>query len=129
MRSSYSGIEIPKGTGFMYVKKDGTVLYFTNQKEFKNWKMKRVGKKLKWIRTKKKVKSAAAPAKKEAVKEPKKEAKAAEVKKEVKVEDKKQEVFKVFQEQIKLTYPSLGYQEYGEEQDGKEHFKIWRIAG
>ncbi len=53
MKSSYSGTELPKGTGFMYVKKDGTVLYFLDQKEYKNWGMGRVGKKMKWTKAKK----------------------------------------------------------------------------
>ncbi len=42
---------MPKGTGFMYVKKDGTTLYFANQKEYRNLQLGRVGKKLKWIKT------------------------------------------------------------------------------
>jgi len=53
MKSSYSGVEMPKGTGFMYVKKDGTTLYFANQREYRNLQLGRVGKKLKWIRTRK----------------------------------------------------------------------------
>ncbi|MEM2962991.1 MAG: hypothetical protein QXW70_02700 [Candidatus Anstonellales archaeon] len=56
MRSSFSGKEIPKGTGLMYVKKDGTVLYFLNRKEFRSWQMGRIGRRLKWTRAKKKKK-------------------------------------------------------------------------
>ncbi len=36
VKSSFSGKEIPPGTGVMYVKKDGKVLYFLNRKEEKN---------------------------------------------------------------------------------------------
>ena len=34
---SFSGEEIPKGTGKMYVKKDGKILYFLNSKCQKNY--------------------------------------------------------------------------------------------
>ena len=36
VKSSFSGKEIPSGTGIMYVKKDGKVMYFLNRKEEKN---------------------------------------------------------------------------------------------
>lgn len=36
-KCSFSGDEIPAGTGMMYVKKDGKVLYFKNSKCFKNF--------------------------------------------------------------------------------------------
>jgi len=49
MRCSFSNEEIPKGTGVIYVRKDGTVLYFKNQKAKKNMLgLGRVGKKVKW---------------------------------------------------------------------------------
>ena len=32
----FSGVEIPKGTGIMYVKKDGKILYFCSMKCEKN---------------------------------------------------------------------------------------------
>ena len=35
-KSSFSGKEIPPGTGITYVKKDGKILYFLNRKEEKN---------------------------------------------------------------------------------------------
>ncbi len=48
---SFSGETIPKGTGFMYVKKDGTVYYFKGSKERKNFlKLKREGRKKKWTK-------------------------------------------------------------------------------
>ncbi len=49
MRCSFSNEEIPRGTGLIYVRKDGTVLYFKNQKAKKNMLgLGRVGKKVKW---------------------------------------------------------------------------------
>lgn len=36
VKSSFSGKEIPPGTGIMYVKKDGRILHFLNRKEEKN---------------------------------------------------------------------------------------------
>ena len=49
MRCSFSNEEIPKGTGLIYVRKDGTVLFFKNQKSKKNMLgLGRVGKKVKW---------------------------------------------------------------------------------
>ncbi|MFH0927109.1 MAG: 50S ribosomal protein L24e [Candidatus Micrarchaeota archaeon] len=48
---SFSNEEIPKGTGIMYVRKDGTVLYFKSSKTFKNMlKLKREGRKMRWTR-------------------------------------------------------------------------------
>jgi len=50
MKSSFSGKEIPKGTGKMYVQKDGKVLYFASRKEEKNFlKLKRNPRKVKWV--------------------------------------------------------------------------------
>ncbi len=49
MKCSFSNEEIPKGTGLIYVKKDGTTLYFKNQKAKKNMLgLGRIGKKVKW---------------------------------------------------------------------------------
>lgn len=49
VRSSFSGKEIPPGTGIMYVKKDGKILYFLNKKEEKNMlKLGRKPRRTKW---------------------------------------------------------------------------------
>lgn len=37
VKCSFSGKEIPKGTGKMYIQKDGKVLYFANSKAEKNY--------------------------------------------------------------------------------------------
>ncbi|MFN7990958.1 MAG: 50S ribosomal protein L24e [Candidatus Micrarchaeia archaeon] len=48
-RCSFSGREIPKGQGLMYVKKDGTILYFYGSKEKKNYlSLGREGRRQKW---------------------------------------------------------------------------------
>lgn len=48
---SFSNEDIPKGTGVMYVKKDGTVLYFKSSKTLKNMlKLKREGRKVRWTK-------------------------------------------------------------------------------
>ena len=48
-KDHFTGEEIPKGTGHMYVKKDGTVYWFKNQKTEKNFlKLKRNPTKTKW---------------------------------------------------------------------------------
>ncbi len=48
-RCSFSGKEIPKGQGLMYVKKDGTILYFYSSKEKKNYlSLGREGRRQKW---------------------------------------------------------------------------------
>ncbi|MCR4334926.1 MAG: 50S ribosomal protein L24e [archaeon] len=45
----FTGQEIPKGTGHMYVKKDGTIYWFKNQKTEMNFlKLKRTPGKTKW---------------------------------------------------------------------------------
>ncbi len=45
----FSGREIPKGKGIMYVKKDGTVYWFYSRKEKKNFlNLKREGRRVKW---------------------------------------------------------------------------------
>ena len=46
---SFSNDDIPKGTGEMYVLRDGTVLYFCNSKCKKNFlNLKREGRLVKW---------------------------------------------------------------------------------
>ncbi len=48
---SFSNEDIPKGTGVMYVKKDGSVLYFKNSKTMKNMlKLKRDGRNIRWTK-------------------------------------------------------------------------------
>lgn len=48
-KDSFTGQEIQKGTGHMYVLKDGTVYWFKSQKTEKNFlKMRRVPAKTKW---------------------------------------------------------------------------------
>ncbi len=48
-KDSFTGKEIPKGTGHMYVKKDGTVYWFRNQKSEINFlKLGRTPAKTKW---------------------------------------------------------------------------------
>jgi len=48
-RCSFSGQEIPKGRGIMYVKKDGTIYYFYSSKEKKNFlNLNREGRRQKW---------------------------------------------------------------------------------
>ncbi len=44
----YCGREIEPGTGLMYVRNDGTILWFCSSKCFKLWKMGRDPRKLKW---------------------------------------------------------------------------------
>lgn len=49
VKCSFSGKEIPKGKGIMYVKKDGKILYFYSKKEEKNYlKLKRKPRTTKW---------------------------------------------------------------------------------
>jgi len=45
----YSGQEIEPGTGTMYVKNDGTVLWFADAKCEKNYRMGREARDLEWI--------------------------------------------------------------------------------
>ncbi|MCD6513148.1 MAG: 50S ribosomal protein L24e [Thermoplasmata archaeon] len=48
-KCSFCGKEIEPGTGMMYVKKDGTILYFCSSKCRKNMlKLKRDPKKVRW---------------------------------------------------------------------------------
>ncbi|MBI5223719.1 50S ribosomal protein L24e [Candidatus Micrarchaeota archaeon] len=49
VKCSFSGKEIPKGKGIMYVKKDGTITYFYSSKEKKNFlHLGREGRRMKW---------------------------------------------------------------------------------
>jgi large subunit ribosomal protein L24e len=51
---SFCGEEIEPGTGIMFVKKDGNILYFCSSKCEKNMlKLGRVSRKVGWIRKKK----------------------------------------------------------------------------
>ena len=55
VKCSFSGEEIPPGTGVMYVRKDGKIFNFRNSKCFKNmFKLKRKAHKLKWTENYKK---------------------------------------------------------------------------
>jgi large subunit ribosomal protein L24e len=48
---SFSGEEIEPGTGLMFVKRDGTVMWFKNSKARKNsLKLRRNPRKVKWTR-------------------------------------------------------------------------------
>lgn len=59
VKSSYSGKEIPDGTGIIYAKKDGTVYYFANRKEEMSFlKLKRNPVKVKWTNAFQKMKAA-----------------------------------------------------------------------
>jgi large subunit ribosomal protein L24e len=51
---SFCGEEIEPGTGIMFVKKDGSILYFCSSKCEKNMlKLRRVPRKVGWIKKKK----------------------------------------------------------------------------
>ena len=48
-KCSFSGEDIPEGTGIMYVLKEGKVLFFKNSKCKKNYlKLKRIPRKVRW---------------------------------------------------------------------------------
>ncbi len=47
---SYCGRDIEPGTGLMYVKNDGTILWFCSSKCFKLWRMGRDPRRLKWTK-------------------------------------------------------------------------------
>lgn len=72
VKSTFSGREIPPGTGIMYVRKDGKILHFLNKKEEKNmFKLRRKPRRVKWTQEyadEKKQRKAAAQHKKEAKK-------------------------------------------------------------
>ena len=50
MKCSFCGKAIPKGTGKMFVKKSGEILYWCSSKCEKNYKLGRRAKKLKWTK-------------------------------------------------------------------------------
>ena len=51
MHCSFCGFEIPKGKGIMYVRANGTVLYFCSSKCKKNaLKLRRKGRDWKWTK-------------------------------------------------------------------------------
>ncbi|HDM05694.1 MAG TPA: 50S ribosomal protein L24 [Candidatus Aenigmarchaeota archaeon] len=50
MKCSFCGKPICKGTGKMFVKKSGEILYFCSSKCEKNYKLGREPKKLKWTK-------------------------------------------------------------------------------
>ena len=51
VKCSFCGGSVPEGKGKMFVKNDGRVLSFCGSKCQKNFRMKRVGKSVKWTRT------------------------------------------------------------------------------
>lgn len=48
MKCSFCNSEIEPGRGLMYVFNDGTIMWFCSSKCFKNYKLKRDPRKLKW---------------------------------------------------------------------------------
>lgn len=50
MKCSFCSLNIPKGTGKMFVQSNGTVHHFCSSKCEKNFGMGRVPKKLKWTK-------------------------------------------------------------------------------
>jgi len=48
MICSFCGSEIEPGTGLMYVKNDGTILYFCSSKCWKNYSLGRNPRKVRW---------------------------------------------------------------------------------
>lgn len=49
VKDSFTGYDIPRGTGIMFVKKDGTIYYFASKKTEKSFlELNRKAKKLKW---------------------------------------------------------------------------------
>lgn len=48
VKCSFCQYAVPEGRGKMFVKTDGKIFNFCNSKCEKNWKMKRVGKKVRW---------------------------------------------------------------------------------
>lgn len=53
MKCSFCSINIPKGSGKMFVKTDGSVFFYCSSKCQKNFMMGREPKKRKWARVKK----------------------------------------------------------------------------
>lgn len=51
VKCSFSGEEIPRGTGIMYVTKTGRVLFFKNRKAEKNMmQLRRIPRRTRWTR-------------------------------------------------------------------------------
>ena len=68
VRDSFTGKEIPRGRGLMFVKKDGTIYYFGSKKSEKNLlKLKRNPVQTKWTEYHKKEKKTAGEGKKNRV--------------------------------------------------------------
>ena len=66
---SFTGEEIPKGKGVMYVKKDGTIYYFKSSKARKNFlNLKREGRRQKWTQASRDFKASQAKKKTKKVK-------------------------------------------------------------
>lgn len=58
MKDSFSGKEIPPGTGLIFVKKDGTIHYFAGTKTKRNFlKLKRNPNETRWTESYRKIKS------------------------------------------------------------------------
>ena len=53
MKCSFCSSTIKRGSGKMFVKNTGEILYFCSSKCEKNYNLGRIGKKLKWTRRKK----------------------------------------------------------------------------
>ncbi len=102
MKCNFCGIQIPKGTGIMFVKKDGTTYRFCSKKCEKNQlKLKRKSAKTRWTERAQQLKQVALkaakdkkPSKVKAKLEPVKKAEKEEVKSEPKKEVKKTETKK-----------------------------------
>jgi large subunit ribosomal protein L24e len=50
-KCTFCGGKTPEARGKMFVRNDGKVLYFCNSKCQKNWKLRRVGKNVRWTHT------------------------------------------------------------------------------
>jgi len=55
MKCNFCGEKIPKGRGIMFVKRDGTILYFCSSKCEKSYFMGRNPRKVKWVRKRRKL--------------------------------------------------------------------------
>ncbi|NOZ80108.1 MAG: 50S ribosomal protein L24e [DPANN group archaeon] len=71
VKCSFSGENIPPGTGKMYIKKDGKVLYFKDSKSQKNYlKLGRKPRNTKWTKEAHRVKEGTIQSQKQAGKAP-----------------------------------------------------------
>jgi large subunit ribosomal protein L24e len=57
VKCSFCGESVPEGKGKMFVKNDGRVFNFCASKCQKNFRMKRVGKNVRWTKTARSLKS------------------------------------------------------------------------